>query len=434
MRISQIVLVIGILALGLYLRLHTYDLYPQRGATSDEYAFAFLGVSLLTKGVPISWSAIPLYINRTNLTIDKLYFPIVTPYLDHPPLFGLLVGIWALITGQSTFETITLTNIRLIPIGLSLLSLFLVFLLGKSLYGYWVGILSLLIYSVATIYVVNARIVVAESLLTPLYLAAIYIFSYKKIKNIKTFLVLGILTGIAVFTKILGITLPISLGILSLIDKIKFRYTVTIVTSVTLSIALLCVYGIYFGNDLFFRIQAYQGGRALGADTLWILLTAPIIVNKIIYDGWYFWGILSIVLLCIKWKTHKYIVIPALTYIFLLIISVTKTDIHGWYMFPLFPFMAIASGYMIKEIIIRRSMIIIPFVFIIGSSLIQYILEEPFGLTPLRYRLLQAIIIIPIFSSLILGKKRVFAWISQSEIALLFIGTTIMTWNYVHPA
>lgn len=430
----RLIFVVSILLLGLLLRMHNYALYPQRGATSDEYAFAFLGVSLLTKGEPISWSAIPLYTNRTNLTIDRLYFPIVKPYLDHPPLYGLLVGAWALVAGQSMFETITLSIIRLIPIALSLLSLCFVFLLGKSLYGYWVGLLALLIYSVATMYVVNARIVVAESLITPIYLASLYIYIHKKKKNLKRLLVLGVGSGLAVLTKILGVALPLTLIVLSYVDKIKLRNTLVIIFPTILSMVLFVAYGMYFGNDLFFRIQAYQGSRALGAETLWILMTQPIIVNKIIYDGWYFWGLMSVVLLSLKWKSHKYIVIPVAIYLLLLALSVTRTDVHGWYMLPLFPFMAIASGYTLKEAVTKRSMILLPFVLVIGASLIQYVYEVPFGLTPMAYRLLLAFIITPIFLSLIFEKKKCFLWIAYSEIALFFVGTTIMTWMYVHPA
>ncbi len=428
------ILVITILLLGLLLRLHNYALYPQRGATSDEYAFAFLGVSLLTKGEPISWSAIPLYINRTNLTIDKLYYSIVRPYLDHPPLYGLLVGAWALIMGQSTFEEVTLSIIRLVPITLSLVSLCFVFILGKSLYGYWVGLLSLLIYSVVTIYVVNARIVVAESLLTPIFLITLYIFIHKKVKSINTLLMLGVGSGLAVLTKILGLTSPLTLFVLSCVDKIKLRHIFIMMVPVVFSVALFMAYGMYFGSDFFFHVQAFQGSRALGAETLWILMTQPIIVNKIIYDGWYFWGFLSVILLSLQWKSHKYIVIPVAIYLFSLVASVTRTDIHGWYMLPLFPFMAIASGYTLKQAVTKRSMILLPFVLIVGASLIQYVYEVPFGLTPMRFRLLLAFIIAPIFLSLIFGKKKMFSWIAYSEIALLFVGTMIMTWMYVHPA
>ena len=138
-------IVISLLLLAAALRLHNYAVYPQRGATSDEYAFAFQGISLLTKGVPIAWSAIPLYKNLIHLTINGLYFPIVQPYLDHPPLFGLLVGAWAIFFRETAFEAVQLATIRIIPVILSFISAIFLYLLAKNVYGEWVARWSLAI-------------------------------------------------------------------------------------------------------------------------------------------------------------------------------------------------------------------------------------------------------------------------------------------------
>lgn len=170
----QKILILLILLLSLFLRLRNYALYPQRGATSDEYAFAFLGISLIHQGEPISWSAIPKYPQVQHLTIDSLYFPIISPYFDHPPLFGLLVGVWSSLFNQISFFDIKLATIRLIPIFLSFLTGILVFLIAKLLNNFQTGLSSLLIYSTVTIFVINARLVVAESLLTLFYLGSLF--------------------------------------------------------------------------------------------------------------------------------------------------------------------------------------------------------------------------------------------------------------------
>src|SRR5258708_39769402 len=100
----KIGIVIFILFIGLILRLHNYALYPQRGASSDEYTYSFLGISLLTKGVPESWSNLTAYKNKYDLTVRKLYFPMIYPYYDHPPLNGLLVLGWSILNGKTKFE------------------------------------------------------------------------------------------------------------------------------------------------------------------------------------------------------------------------------------------------------------------------------------------------------------------------------------------
>ena len=65
-----------IVLLGFFLKLHNYTVYPQRGATSDEYTYSFLGLSLLTKHIPISWSYFSAYKHREDLTIKVFIFPL----------------------------------------------------------------------------------------------------------------------------------------------------------------------------------------------------------------------------------------------------------------------------------------------------------------------------------------------------------------------
>src|SRR3989304_7973425 len=168
MNTKQILFVVLILLGSLVLRLHNYTVYPQRGATSDEYSYSFQGVSLLTQGIPISWSAFTAYRNRFDLTIDTIYFPMVSPYFDHTPLNGIVTGGWAILFGENSFEKITLGTIRLVPIILSMISSVLVFLLAQRLYGYDTGIWALVIYASVTTFVMNGRVVLAENLIAPI--------------------------------------------------------------------------------------------------------------------------------------------------------------------------------------------------------------------------------------------------------------------------
>ena len=246
-------LIILILCTGLLLRLHNYAIYPQRGASSDEYTYAFLGVSLLTKHVPISWSAFTAYKNVTHLTIDNLYFPIVSPYFDHPPLNGLVVASWSILFGQDTFEEISLQTIRLVPIFLSMISSILVFLLGFRLYNFKIAIWALLIYSTATIFVMNGRVVFAENLLTPLVLLTIYLFSsFKKHLTTKKVLLLSLFCGLSFWTKELGIVTFLSILYLFISEKMKHKYTLLLTGTSIFIILLYIVYGIYYDKNLFF--------------------------------------------------------------------------------------------------------------------------------------------------------------------------------------
>ncbi len=427
---KNIFVFISLLLLAVVLRVHNYAIYPQRGATSDEYAFAFQGISLLTRGVPIAWSAIPLYKNVQNLTIDGLYFPIVQPYLDHPPLFGLLVGAWAVLSRESTFEAVRLATIRVVPIVLILISAVFLYLLAKNVYGERVARWSLAIYASATIFVVNSRVVVAESLLTPLFLAALWLVTRNSRKAGQlSLIIVGLLAAAAILTKVLGLVVWLSVVAILWLRQSSVRNIVYVTIGAMIGGLALYLYGAAYDEKLFWAIQSYQGmNRILGTNTIWMIIGSPSIVNKIFYDGWYYWGLFALGVASIDIRKNLIIVVPAFLYLLLLVVSVNETDIHGWYLIPLFPFLAIAGGKLLVESIENSRWTLFIWAVLVGGSLIHELYALPFGLTPSVYRWLVGIILAGAFLSL--RSKR----IGYSMALLFVVGTAIATLQYVHPA
>lgn len=428
-------IVLFTLILGFALRIHNYTLYPQRGATSDEYAFAFAGVSLIKLGVPIAWSAIPLYTNRYDLTIQNLYFPMVTPYLDHPPLFGLILGAWAIARGETTFDQITLSTIRIVPVVLWTISGIFLFGIGNRLFGLPIALLSLAIYATAPIFVINSRLAVAESLMTPLFLASIYLISKTGIQSKKDIVLLGMVSGLSFFSKVLGIVAWFSVFYFLLSQMRKNMTNILLfLTLSALTVGLFIFYGTSFGGSLFWRVQTYQGGRMLGPDTFWTIITTPIIVNKVFYDGWYFFGHLSLFLLFQRTKSYLFVTVPALIYLLLMLFSVKSGDIHGWYMIPMYPFMALSSGVILWEITQKRSLFIIIAVLIIGMYLIGALYQNHFGLTSNVFRLLLGSLLAPLLITYKVANLQLYKRVSVSYIILLIFGNIAATVLYIHPA
>ncbi len=423
-------IVMSLLLLALALRFHNYSVYPQRGATSDEYAFAFQGISLLTKGVPVAWSAIPLYKNLTHLTIDGLYFPIVRPYLDHPPLFGLLVGAWAVVARETTFEAVQLATIRIIPIVLTLISAIFLYLLAKNVYGERVARWSLAIYASATIFVVNSRVAVAESLFTPMWLIALWMLTDNTKKSHRwPYITIGSLCAAAILTKVLGLVVWLSVVAILWLRQSSVRNIVYVTIGALIGGLALYLYGAAYDEKLFWAIQSYQGmSRILGPNTIWMIIGSPSIVNKIFYDGWYFWGLFALGVASIDIRKNLIIVVPAFLYLLLFVVSVNETDIHGWYLIPLFPFLAIAGGKLLVDSIENARWTLFVWATLIGVSLIEPLYGQPFGLTPSVYRWLIGIILSLALASL--WRKR----IGHGMAFLFVLGTTIATLQYVHPA
>ena len=432
---TKIVAVVFILLISLVLRFHNYAIYPQRGATSDEYTYAFLGVSLLKDQIPISWSSFSAYKNREDLTINNLYFPIVWPYFDHPPLHGLLIGGWAILFGEDSFTKITLGTIRIVPIILATVSSILLFLLAESLYSYKVAIWSLLIYSTTTIFVMNNRVAVAENLISVFFLSAAYlIHKFPKRINYKKAILVGSICGLSLLTKILGIGAFFIALYLLISEKVKKKLIVVFCFAFLLFVGLLLGYAFYYDWDLFWQIQFLQGVRAIGPQTFLLLTQDPVIVNKVFYDGWYFIGFFSLFFSFFDYKKNKFIVIPFIIYFLLLLVSMTREGHSGWYMIPIFPFMSIAIGQLLRQIIDKASFLFIVFLLFVGMSEIHLLYEVPFGLNQFRFRLLMVLLFVPFLAVYLTGKKKLIRNFCNIFFYLFIIGNFVITFYYVHPS
>ncbi|MBI4066597.1 glycosyltransferase family 39 protein [Candidatus Gottesmanbacteria bacterium] len=428
-------IVTSLLLLTVALRLHNYAVYPQRGATSDEYAFAFQGISLITHGIPTAWSAIPLYKDVRHLIVDGLYFPVVRPYLDHPPLFGLLIGLWAILARQTTFEVVRLATIRVIPIVLSLISSVFLYSLAKSVYGERVARWSLAIYATTTLFVVNSRIVVAESLVTPLWLAAVWMITRKQKKADRSpFIILGLLAAAAILTKVLGVVVWLSVVVILVYRRVPIRRIVFATGTAFVGVLVLYLYGRAYDEKLFWAIQSYQGmSRILGPKTIWTILGTPSIVNTIYYDGWYFWGLFAVGVASLDIRKNITVVVPAFLYVLLLMVSVNETDIHGWYFIPLFPFFALAGGWLLIESIENARWTLLVWAVLVGASLIHALYALPFGLTPSVYRWLMGIMLTLVVVSLLTQSTVWRRRIGYGTAILFIVATAIATLRYIHP-
>lgn len=429
----KIAAVIAVLFLGLFLRLHNYAVSPPRGATSDEYSYSFLEISLLTKGVPETWSNVSGYTNRYDLTIRGIYFPMVYPYFDHPPLNGIVVGVWALLNGQNTFQKIDLATIRLVPIFLSLISSVFVFLLGNKLFGYRVGIWALLIYTTATIFVVNQRVVFAENLLTPLLLGTLYVYVSVKKMTVWKAVIIGILTGLCFWAKELGIVVFFTMFFLFFADKIKLRYTIILTTTFLLFFIGYLAYGYFYDWHVFLTIVAAQSDRKIGMETLLYLIANPVSVNRTYYDGWYVLGFLTIFFAFTNYKKYKLLIVFPLLYFLLLLFSLREEGEMGWYLIPLFPFMALSTAALLDEYIGKKNWFIFLVLLFVGLYEITFLYKTNFGLIPIQFRLLLLLLFTPFFIAWMFHKEKVFMLLSYSWFYFLLFLTAFLSYTYSHP-
>ncbi len=432
---KQNIIVGIILFLSLLLKFHNYVVYPQRGATSDEYTYSFLGVSLLTKYIPISWSYFGAYKNRQDLTINKIYFPIVWPYFDHPPLNGLVVGGWALLFGENTFEKIQLSVIRIVPIFLSTVSSLLVYLIAQKRYGFRAALWALLIYTTVPIFVIQTRVVLAENLLTPLLLLTIYLYDrVQKRMSMTHAILLGVLSGLSLWTKEVGICVFIIVCFFMITDRIRIHLSSSFIFIFALFLLGYVAYGMYFDKEVFWNIITTQVTRDVGPQTLLYVLSTPIIINKIYYDGWYFLGFVSLFASLLYIKEFKIIIVPAFIYFLFLLLLLTQKAEMGWYLIPLFPFMAIVTSRFLVESLQTGNWYVIIMILFVGFSHMQHLYQENFGLTTSHFRFFSTMLFGPFILAIILKKENIFQKLGSLYFYSFIIGNIYLTYNYIHPA
>jgi 4-amino-4-deoxy-L-arabinose transferase-like glycosyltransferase len=341
---SNIIIVAVIMVLALGLRAWHYGQYPGAGETKDEYAWSWLGESLLAGNPPTSWSWFGHYKNSELVIIDNNPYRIVSPVFDNPPLFSLIPGAMMRLKGVHGIQAVSTTLIRWPMILLGAINVGLVY--GAVLV--WRNrkqalIASLLMATIPTM-VLGSRMVLAENLLTTFMLLAIIGLGFFQKTNRSGWLVVtAVAAGLCVLTKVSGLFVPAAIFTYMLMLKQKEAAVKLALISAGVA-GLWLGYALYYGFDVFWASLTAQASLPIGWGSIPNLFIRLHIVDKAFVDGWIMLG-----LLLLFWKFFK----PSdggsakvspflLLFMFWLLFHVAavgEQNWHGWYKYPLFPLM-----------------------------------------------------------------------------------------------
>ncbi len=395
-------IVLFILILGFWLRSDNYTTWPRHGATFDEFAWTWLGINLVQHKIPESWSRHPQYQNREYLKYQGAAFLLVKPYLEHPPLFGLVAGSFAMLNGASDMYHVTLAGIRPLALILGVLSIFTVFLLAKELYGINAGIISSLLYATIPTIAVGSRIVQNENFLIPMWLLSLYLLArYLKTKNILTRNLAILIGGLMPLAKVPWFVVPISLFIILSFSK-RFKEAFAALGVSLLIFSSFIIYGIYYDKELFFGLWQFQMARYdLTFSGIMPIFTNPLLVDRYYLDGWIYFGFFSMFLLLTKnLKKNIFVIFPFLAYFLIFIFGIPNEPGHGWYRYPFYPFLIISIALFLKEYFLKNHLLTLFFFLIVGLSLFQLTWMPVFGFSYAILRgtiFIYSLTLIPVF-------------------------------------
>lgn len=367
-------LVAVIFGLAFFLRSQYYAKVPFPGESMDEYSFSWVGLSLIKLGYPVGISGTGAYTNSDPryINVDHVFqttahgYPQVInyPWFDHPPLLGLITGGFAYLRGAQTFEEASVRLIRQPMLFFGFLSVLLVFLFMLINFRFKAGLVAILILSFSPIVVVGSRMVQAENALIPTALASfIFLSLFLKTNKERYLWLAAILSGVATLFKLSGIFVILTNVIVLLTffksSKQKRQDYLVILLVVSLSfLSLFILYGFLYDKEAFIRMFLTNSSRnyGIGTGALQQLLIQTKITNlHYLADSWPLVGWISFFLLLATSVNRKPAtsnagasILAAATLSYLTVYLLFGSEPHGWYQFPLWPFLAMIVGYLVS--------------------------------------------------------------------------------------
>lgn len=423
MSINKIILLLCLITiLGLLLRLNHYDQTPPWRESDDEIHYAWAGLSWMTEGVPKSWSYLSSYPKTESFKAWGADWRIVSPMLEKPPLYSLLSGLTVLANGEKKFEEVRLSTIRLLPIGLSAITIFLTGMIASTLFSPMTGILAALLYAINPFIVLSNRLSVTENLITPLSLLTLWFFikDQGSPKYFYTY-VAALCAGLTVLTKQSGIAVIFAFAGLYIYFKHRKKLTSFLIISGGCALIFPLV-GFLYDWDLFLKLATE--GRRIGIQgglpqLIFSILSRPLIgTQRLFPDGTMLLGYLLLFVspflysgtsslrgttrrsnlvgnndlirdrhahtsLAMTVETERLLIFLAfpLAYITYLALFISAAEpigsgqgFWGWYVYPLFPYVMILVAQILiqvwKQITIYPLLITI---LILGSSSVRYL-------------------------------------------------------------
>jgi len=346
-RLSRYYACAGIILLGIAVRLIHLDTVPAHNATADEYAWTWSGMTLLTEGAPRSWSWLKPYRNAKVTQWKGNPYRLVQPWFDHPPVYSLLMGAWMLPEGRDIFK-VSLFRMRLMSLLLFTISSILLASILLRLLSLRVALVALAAFAVAPPVVFHTKLVISENLLLPVFLVCIrciLVFGDKPKRRHLVLLGLGVL--VIPLIKIAGLAMSLGLFIVSLLHR-RATHAILIAAATGLGLVLLFIYAWWLNLDLFIAVMRAHAARFSGFNVWHELLFK----HRILSEEFAYWPFLvGLIFLTRELSRGRYrdLALLCVTYCIGLNFFASQSEVYGWYLMPVHPFLCIGVALFVGE-------------------------------------------------------------------------------------
>ena len=300
-------------------------------------------MTLIRNHVPTAWSLLNAYGNVPFTEGFNTEWRLVTPWLDHPPLFSLLTGIAGLLGGGRSLFDVTVASIRIPALLFSIGSIPLLYLITARLYATGVAIITCLVFATSPGLVYLSRLAVSENLIAFLCLLMLLcVMTYLQNESRFSFYLAAVVSGLASLAKVTGIFMvAVLFSLLAYRRKWKEATGALIVGLAIFS--LYFAFGMSFDAHLFLSILREHAERFSD-----ILIFQKLIVYEQLpfFDAWFAFGLCAF-FASLGFSGNEldaFANLPLVLYILVLLATGAQSHFYPWYIIPLYPFLAIATG------------------------------------------------------------------------------------------
>lgn len=384
--ISKIVFFIFILIIALLVRKRNYAEIPIPGQSVDEYSYSWVGLSLIKNGMPVGISGIHGYKNSMPryINVDRIFQTVSTgepltinyPWMDHPPLLGLITGGYAYLSGARVFEDTVTSIIRKPIIIISTISVALLMIYCWINFSFLATIIGGLIYATTPLIVLSGRMIQAENAIIPCLLGCLICLSlYLKKKNNYWLFFLGLISGLATLFKLTGVVCYLLVFISLLIEykgfNSKFKDDFGFFLLISLPITFLfVVYGSVYGIENFKNIlfSNYNRFYGIGPNSIIDLIKSQrltqhkFLPEATIISSW----IITFALMIKRIKNKGLDLVFFSIFSYLIVYIFFGSQPYGWYTFPFWPMVIIVLSKFLSDSIENNDNLVASFLILIS--------------------------------------------------------------------
>ena len=242
----------------------------------------------------------------------------------------------------------TLWRMRLVPIFLGVLTLFLIARAGWELLGHpLAGTLAALLYATLPTVVLGNRLVKAENLIAPLLLAQLlWLERYAREGRGSDLLRIAAGGFVSIWAKATGIAVPVA-AVLFLAARRRWKGMALTGAAAATAVLLYLAYGAFYGWGTFTTVLDLQSSKRVAVRTLLDLAGISRVVELQFGTGWYLWLALAAAWMALG--PHRRLLAPLGIYFLLLCVTADSRGVYGWYRLPLYPFLCLAGGKFLAE-------------------------------------------------------------------------------------